>query len=83
MQADICGVGGGDLSSGPSYAIVIQAGCADVPTDTTATHELLHALGSRLPSQPRSGPFGSRSTSRRREGEGHLLAGVHQDLHGR
>ena len=45
VQEDICGVGGGDLSSGPSYAIVIQAGCADVPTDTTATHELLHALG--------------------------------------
>ena len=52
VQEDICGVGGGDLSSGPSYAIVIQAGCADVPTDTTATHELLHALGAVPPGDP-------------------------------
>ena len=45
VQDDICGVGGGDFGSGPSFAIVIPAGCTDVPSDTTATHELLHALG--------------------------------------
>jgi Divergent InlB B-repeat domain len=52
VQEDICGFGGGDLLSGPSYAIVVPAGCTDVPTDTIATHELLHALGAVPPGDP-------------------------------
>ncbi len=49
VEEDVCGVGAGDLLSGPSFAIVLTGGCPDVPTDTTATHELLHALGAVPP----------------------------------
>jgi hypothetical protein len=52
MEDDVCGVGEGDLSTGPSYAVVIPAGCVPVPTDTVATHELLHALGAVPPGDP-------------------------------
>jgi hypothetical protein len=52
VEQDVCGVGAGDLLSGPSFAIVLTGGCPDVPTDTTATHELLHALGAVPPGDP-------------------------------
>jgi hypothetical protein len=52
LEQDVCGVGAGDLDNAPSYAVVIPAGCTDVPTDTTATHELLHALGAVPPGDP-------------------------------
>jgi hypothetical protein len=45
VQNGICGTGGGDFATGPSYAIVWLAGCPGVPTDSVAAHELLHALG--------------------------------------
>lgn len=45
----VCGQAGGRPESGPSYALVYLATCTDVPTETTAAHELLHALGA-LPS---------------------------------
>jgi hypothetical protein len=52
LEDDVCGVGEGDLGTGPSYAVVIPSGCPPVPTDTTATHELLHALGAVPPGDP-------------------------------
>ncbi|MBA3843171.1 MAG: hypothetical protein H0X39_11270 [Actinobacteria bacterium] len=45
VQEDVCGTGGGDFATGPAYAIVWLAGCPGVPTDSVATHELLHGLG--------------------------------------
>jgi hypothetical protein len=48
-DVDVCGQAGGRPDSGPSYALVYLAACTDVPTETTAAHELLHALGA-LPS---------------------------------
>jgi Divergent InlB B-repeat domain len=51
-DADICGTGAGDIDQGPSYAVVWLAGCPDVPIDTVATHELLHALGAVPPGDP-------------------------------
>ncbi|HST18606.1 MAG TPA: hypothetical protein VLK36_13115 [Gaiellaceae bacterium] len=48
----VCGVGSGDIDTGPSFAVVISAGCSVVPSDTTATHELLHALGAVPPGDP-------------------------------
>ena len=51
-DADICGTGAGDIDTGPSIAVVWLTGCPDVPTDTIATHELLHALGAVPPGDP-------------------------------
>jgi Divergent InlB B-repeat domain len=45
---DVCGTGAGQFQLGPAYAVVWMKACG-VPTDTVATHELLHALGA-LPS---------------------------------
>lgn len=45
VQEDVCGTGSGDFADGPSYAVLWLQGCVGVPTDTVATHELLHALG--------------------------------------
>jgi hypothetical protein len=45
VEANICGTGAGNFGSGPSFAVLWLAGCPDVPSDATATHELLHALG--------------------------------------
>ncbi len=41
---DVCGTGAGQFELGPAYAVVWMRACG-VPTDTVATHELLHALG--------------------------------------
>jgi hypothetical protein len=45
VEANICGTGAGAFDSGPSFAILWLAACPDIPTDATAAHELLHALG--------------------------------------
>jgi Divergent InlB B-repeat domain len=45
VEADVCGTGAGDFSSGPSFAIVWLQACPDVPSDAIEAHELLHALG--------------------------------------
>jgi hypothetical protein len=45
VQANVCGTGGGDFDSGRSYAIIWLHECTDVPSDTVAAHELLHAFG--------------------------------------
>lgn len=45
VEANVCGTGGGNFSSGPSFAVMWLAGCTDVPTDSVTAHELLHALG--------------------------------------
>lgn len=45
VDGSICGTGEGSFSTGPAYAVVWLNACTDVPTDTTAAHELLHALG--------------------------------------
>ena len=52
LEEDVCGVGVGDLTSGPAYAVVMPAGCPPVPTGVTATHELLHALGAVAAGDP-------------------------------
>ncbi|HEY0417744.1 MAG TPA: hypothetical protein VGC78_15290 [Gaiellaceae bacterium] len=45
VEADVCGTGGGQFDTGPSFAVVWLAGCPDVPSDSITAHELLHALG--------------------------------------
>src|SRR5207245_2696661 len=45
VETNVCGIGGGNFLSGPSFAIMLLAGCPDVPTDAITAHELLHALG--------------------------------------
>jgi hypothetical protein len=45
VEPNVCGTGGGSFASGPSYAVVWLAACPDVPDDSIAAHELLHALG--------------------------------------
>ena len=45
VENNVCGVGAGNFLSGPSFAVVLDAGCPGIATDATAVHELLHALG--------------------------------------
>jgi hypothetical protein len=45
VEANICGTGSGNFTSGPSFAVLWLTGCPGIPTDGTAVHELLHALG--------------------------------------
>jgi hypothetical protein len=45
VQANVCGTGGGEFDTGRSYAIIWLQECADIPSDTVAAHELLHAFG--------------------------------------
>ena len=63
VQANVCGTGGGDFGSGRSYAIIWLRECTDVPSDTVAAHELLHAFGAlpdgaRHPCPPTGGGSG-------------------------
>ncbi|HZT90860.1 MAG TPA: hypothetical protein VFA05_02375 [Gaiellaceae bacterium] len=51
-ETDLCGVGAGDYDQGPGYAAVLLQACTGVPTDTVATHELLHAFGAVAPGDP-------------------------------
>lgn len=48
---DVCGQGGGS-ADGQGVAIVLFAGCPDIPSDVTAAHELIHSFGAL----PDSGP---------------------------
>ena len=57
VQTDVCGVGGTRaFDEGPGVAVVLLQGCPDVPSDTIATHELLHALGALPPGDPHPCP---------------------------
>jgi hypothetical protein len=63
VQANVCGTGGGDFDTGRSYAIIWLRECTDVPSDTVAAHELLHAfgalpVGARHPCPPTGGGNG-------------------------
>jgi len=63
VQENVCGTGGGDFDSGRSYAIIWLHECTDVPSDTVAAHELLHAfgalpVGARHPCPPSGGGSG-------------------------
>jgi hypothetical protein len=55
-ERNVCGVGAGTFDTGPALAAVMLAGCPDVPSDLTATHELLHALGAVPPGDPHACP---------------------------
>lgn len=55
-NSGICGVGAGRFDQGPSFATVDLQACTDVPTDTIATHELLHALGAVDQADPHQCP---------------------------
>jgi Divergent InlB B-repeat domain len=57
VQENVCGVGGTEaFDTGPSFAIVLLQSCPGIPTDTIATHELLHALGAVPPGDPHPCP---------------------------
>lgn len=56
VQTNVCGTGGGDFNSGPSFAVVWLAGCPNVPDDGVAAHELLHALGALPAGAPHACP---------------------------
>lgn len=57
VAQNVCGTGAGQLRGGtPGYAIVWLAGCPGVPTDSVATHELLHALGALPVGAPHACP---------------------------
>jgi hypothetical protein len=63
VATNVCGTGGGDFDTGRSYAIIWLRECTDVPSDTVAAHELLHAfgalpLGARHPCPPTGGGSG-------------------------
>lgn len=51
---DLCGEGEG-RADGDGVAIVYLAACTDVPTSTTAAHELLHAFGALATAGPPHG----------------------------
>jgi hypothetical protein len=55
VQANVCGTGSRDFTSGRTYAVVWLRECTDVPSDTVAAHELIHALGA-LPDGDRAHP---------------------------
>ncbi len=55
VEPDICGQGGSS-SSGLGFAVVYVQACPGVPWNTTAAHELLHALGAVSSSAPNNCP---------------------------
>ena len=55
VELDICGQGGSS-SSGLGFAVVYVQACPGVPWNTTAAHELLHALGAVSSSAPNNCP---------------------------
>jgi hypothetical protein len=59
VDAQTCGVGGGDFAQGPAFAVVFTQDCLGPPpvyTDSVATHELLHALGALPTGAPHECP---------------------------
>ena len=57
VETNVCGVGGTEaFNTGPGFAVVLLQGCPSVPSDTIATHELLHALGAVAPGDPHTCP---------------------------
>ncbi len=56
VATDVCGTGGGQFDSGPSFAVVWLSGCPGLPTDSIAAHELLHALGALPDGAPHACP---------------------------
>jgi hypothetical protein len=57
VETGVCGVGGTTaFNTGPGFAVVLLQGCPSVPSDTIATHELLHALGAVGPGDPHACP---------------------------
>ena len=55
VEPDICGQGGSS-SSGLGFAVVYVQACPGVPWNTTAVHELVHALGAVSSSAPHNCP---------------------------
>ena len=55
VEPEICGQGGSS-SSGLGFAVVYVQACPGVPWNTTAAHELLHALGAVSSSAPNNCP---------------------------
>ena len=55
VEPDICGQGGSS-SSGLGFAVVYVQACPGVPWNTTAAHELLHALGAVSNGAPNNCP---------------------------
>ncbi len=55
VEPDICGQGGSS-SSGLGFAVVYVQACPGVPWNTTAAHELVHALGAVSSSAPNNCP---------------------------
>ena len=54
-----CGTGGGSgFNRGQAYAVVWLAGCPEVPADSIAAHELLHAFGALPDGAPHLCPPG-------------------------
>ena len=45
VQEDVCGISDENFSSGPTFSVVLLAGCPGISTDDIAAHELLHGLG--------------------------------------
>lgn len=45
VEQDVCGISDKNFSSGPTFSVVLLAGCPGVATDGIAAHELLHGLG--------------------------------------
>jgi Divergent InlB B-repeat domain len=52
VQEDVCGISDENFSSGPTFSVVLLAGCPGIPTDGIAAHELLHGLGALPPGAP-------------------------------
>lgn len=55
-ESDVCGTGNGDFDQGGGLAVVWVQACPEVPTDTVAAHEALHALGALPAGAPHADP---------------------------
>jgi hypothetical protein len=56
VEANVCGTGGGNFSTGPGWSVVWLSGCPGVATDGIGAHELLHALGALPAGAPHACP---------------------------
>jgi hypothetical protein len=57
VEDNVCGTGAGGSSTGASFAVVWLQGCPDIPADSIAVHELLHALGALPDGAPHACPL--------------------------